>query len=148
MKRIHYASASIARALAMAAFHAFGAPPFPKAIRALHIEDGGVYTTDWTVYPIRVEKINMSTQKPEQMVLGLFEDGKDGGFQGIVQIYCDQPATSFVATGFSGERQFNGVMLKDMMKSEVFPRKLVSNIFGLFCKDTSLNAVDLNMSRY
>jgi hypothetical protein len=104
--------------------------------------------TDWTVYPIRVEKINMSTQKPEEMVLGLFEDGKDGGFQGIVQIYCDQPVTSFVATGFSGEQQFNGVSLKDIMKSDVFPRKLVSNIFALFCKDSSLNAVDLNMRRY
>jgi hypothetical protein len=148
MKPLQYAFASIICGLALASFHAFGAPPFPKAIRALHIEDGGVYTTDWTAYPIRVEKINMSTQKPEVMVLGLFEDGKDGGFQGIVQIYCDQPVTSFVATGFSGERQFNEVSLKDMMKSEVFPRKLVSNIFALFCKDSSLNAVELNMSRY
>lgn len=148
MKPLQYAFASITCALALASFHAFGAPPFPKAIRVLHIEDGGVYTTDWTVYPIRVEKLNMNTQKPEEMVLGLFEDGKDGGFQGIIQIYCDEPVTSFVATGFSGEQHFNGVSLKDIMKSDVFPRKLFSNIFALFCKGSSLNAGDLNMRRY
>ncbi|WP_321906142.1 hypothetical protein [Paraburkholderia tropica] len=148
MKRIQYASASIACALALTTFHALASPSFPKAIRALHIEDGGGYTTDWSVYPIRVEKINTSTQKPEEMVLGVFEDGKDGGFQGIVQIYCDQPITSFVATGFSGERQFSDILLKDMMKDEVFPRKLVSNIFRLFCTDSPLNALDINMSRY
>ncbi|OBR46976.1 hypothetical protein [Paraburkholderia tropica] len=148
MKPFQYAFASITCALALASFHAFGAPAFPKAIRVLHIENGGVYTTDWAVYPIRVDKINVGTQKPEEMVLGLFEDGKDGGFQGIVQIYCDQPVTSFVATGFSGQQQFNDVSLKDMMKNEVFPRKLVSNIFTLFCRGTSLNAADLNMSRY
>jgi hypothetical protein len=133
--------------IALASFHAFGAPPFPKALRVLHIKDGGVYTTDWTVYPIRVEEINMSTRKPQRMVLGLFEDGKDGGFQGIVHIYCDQPTTSLVTTGYSGVQQFNEVSLKDMMKSGAFPRKLVSNVFALFCKDSSLNAADLNMSR-
>lgn len=147
MKAIQYAFASITCALALVSSHALGAPLFPKAITALHIEDGGVYTTDWTVYPIRVEQINVSSRKPEEMILGLFEDGKEGGFQGIVQIYCDQPVTSFVATGFSGKRQFSDVSLKDMMKSEALPRKLVSNIFALFCKDSPLSAVDVNMSR-
>jgi len=81
------------------------------------------------------------------MILGLFEDGKEGGFQGIMQIACDQPVTSTVSTGYTGTQQFNKVSLKDMMKSEVLPRKLVSNVFSLFCKDASLTAADLNMNR-
>jgi hypothetical protein len=44
-------------------------------------------------------------------------------------------------------RQFNEVALKDMMRSGVFPRKLVSDVFALFCKDSLPNAVDLDMSR-
>ncbi|CAB3804415.1 hypothetical protein LMG28614_06029 [Paraburkholderia ultramafica] len=114
----------------------------------LHIADGGVYSTDWKVYPIRVGKIVMTSHKPEQMILGLFEDGIGGGFQGIVQIYCDQPVTSFLPTGSSGEQHFNNVSLKEMIKSEALPRKLVNNIFALFCENSSLSPADLNMSRH
>jgi len=89
----------------------------------------------------------MNSQKPEELILGVFEDGKEGGFEGVVQISCDQPINSYLTTGSSGLEQFNDVSLKDMMKTEVFPRKLVANIFVLFCKGSSLKPADLNMSR-
>jgi hypothetical protein len=147
MKTRHNIVISAALALALLPAYAFGAPPFPRAVKALHIEDGGVYSTDWTVYPLRVERTATSSQKPEEMILGVFQDGKEGGFQGIVQISCDQPIDSYVTTGRNGLQQFDDISLKDMMKIEVFPRKLVANIFALFCTGSSLKAADLNMSR-
>ena len=147
MRTRQYIFASIAFALALLPAYAVGAPPFPRAINVLHIDDGGVYSTDWTVYPLRVERTAMNSQKPEEMILGVFEDGKEGGFEGVVQISCDRPINSYLTTGSSGLDQFNDVSLKDMMKTEVFPRKLVANIFALFCKGSSLKPADLNMSR-
>lgn len=147
MRTFRRAFATITCVLALIPCHAFSAPPFHKAVAVLHIDDGGVYTTDWTVYPLRVERIDMTNQKPEEMILALFEDGKEGGFTGVVKIYCDQPVASYVSTGNSGMQQFNDVSLKDMMKSEAFPRKLVENVFKLFCENVSLKAADLNMSR-
>lgn len=147
MKTFKYAFASIACALALNPSYAAGVPPFPDAIKVLHIEDGGVYSTDWTVYPLRAERINMDNHKLEEMMLGIFQDGKEGRFEGFVKIDCDQPITSYVTIGRSGTQQFNDTSLKDMMKSEAFPRKLVVNIFALFCKGSSLNAGDLNMRR-
>jgi hypothetical protein len=44
-------------------------------------------------------------------------------------------------------QEFNEVALKDTIKSGVLPRKLVSDVFALFCKDSLPNAVDLDMSR-
>jgi hypothetical protein len=147
MRTRQYTFASIAFALALLPAHVFGAPPFPRAITALHIEDGGVYSTDWTVYPLRVERTATNSQTPEEITLGVFQDGKEGGFEGVVRISCDRPIESYVTTGTSGLQQFNDVSLKDMMKTEVFPRKLVANIFVLFCKGSSLKPADLNMSR-
>lgn len=147
MKTRHNIVVSITFALALLPAYALGAPPFPRAIKALHIEDGGVYSTDWTVYPLRVERTATGSEKPEEMILGVFQDGKEGGFEGVVQISCDQPINSYVTTGNNGLQQFNDVSLKDMMKTEVFPRKLVANIFALFCKGSSLKAADLNMGR-
>lgn len=146
MKSFECVCASVACSFLLVSSHAFGAPPFPKAIEVLHIKDEGVYSTDWTVYPIRVERINLSNRKPEEMILGLFEDGKDGGFEGIVEINCDQPVKSYVSTGSSGVQQFDEVSLKDMMKSDVLPRELVTNVFALFCKDSPLNSANLNIS--
>lgn len=147
MKYLKCMLSSIGCALALVSLHAYAAPSFPKAIPGLHIEDGGVYSTNWTVYPIRVEQIDMTSRKPQEMVLGLFEDGKEGGFQGIAQINCEQPVASMVTTGQSGAQQFSSVSIKDMMKNDVLPRKLVNNIFAMFCKDANLSAADLNVSR-
>ncbi|CAG4892690.1 hypothetical protein R52603_01477 [Paraburkholderia saeva] len=113
----------------------------------LHIQDGGVYTTDWTAYPLRMERHDIAGQPKGSMLLALLEDGKDGGFQGILQIDCDQPAESKVTTGNDGLRQYTLVSLKDMMKNDSLPRKVVSNIFAMFCTGANPTPADLNMTR-
>ncbi|MDP9651638.1 hypothetical protein [Paraburkholderia caledonica] len=134
-------------ALALISVQASGAPLFPKAMTALHIEDGGVYSTDWRVYPIRVERADIADHKPESMALALFEDGKEGNFEGLMHIDCERPVASFIATGINGDQKFDNVPLRDMMKTDALPRQLISNIFAVFCKGSSLSQADLNMSR-
>ncbi len=147
MKSRQFLFASIGCAFALLSAQAFGDSAFPKATEVLHIDDGGVYSTDWTAYPLRVEQVGPDNQRPVQIVLGVFQDGKEGGFQGIVQINCDRPVQSYVNTGTNGVEQFNGVPLKNLMKRATFPRKLVSNLFAVFCTGATLDSAALDMKR-
>ncbi len=113
----------------------------------LHVQDGGVYTTDWTAYPLRMERHHIAGQPKGSMLLALLKDGKDGGFQGILQIDCDQPVESEVTTGDDGLRQYTFVSLKDMMRNDSLPRNVVNNIFAMFCTGAKLTPADLNMIR-
>ena len=96
------------------------APGFSNGIEVYESQDGGVYTTTWTAYPMTITSYGgPKYDKP---------DGKTSAFRGVLSISCLSPTSSHI------ESDEDYKSLKEAMADGTIPRPAVNGLFAKFCK--------------
>ena len=104
-------------------------PTFTNGIQVYQSQDGGVYSTTWTAYPMTIESYTgPKLNKPDDLLVALTADGKTSAFRGIIRMSCSSPINSNIV---SSE---NYTSLKDAMANSTIPRPVVNGLFAKFCK--------------
>ena len=108
---------------------ALAAPGFSNGINVYTSQDGGVYTTTWTAYPMTIESYTgANLKKPDNLLIALTADGKTSSFRGVLNISCSSPISSHI------ESDADYRSLKEAMADYTLPRPVVNNLFAKFCK--------------
>lgn len=108
---------------------ALAAPSFSDGINVYTSQDGGVYTTTWTAYPMTIEGYTgANLKKPDNLLIALTADGKTSSFRGVLSITCSNPISSNIVNDTDYKS------LKEAMADYTLPRPVVNNLFAKFCK--------------
>ena len=108
---------------------ALAAPGFSDGINVYTSQDGGVYTTTWTAYPMTIESYTgANLKKPDNLLIALTADGKTSSFRGVLRISCSSPISSHIVSDTDYKS------LKEAMADYTLPRPVVNNLFAKFCK--------------
>ena len=108
---------------------ALAAPSFSDGINVYTSQDGGVYTTTWTAYPMTIEGYTgANLKKPDNLLIALTADGKTSSFRGVLSITCSSPISSTIVSDADYKS------LKEAMADYTLPRPVVNNLFAKFCK--------------
>lgn len=108
---------------------AVAAPGFSNGIEVYKSQDGGVYTTTWTAYPMTITSYGgPKYDKPDGKLVALTADGKTSAFRGVLSISCLNPTSSHI------ESDEDYKSLKDAMADGTIPRPAVNGLFAKFCK--------------
>ena len=108
---------------------ALAAPSFSDGINVYTSQDGGVYTTTWTAYPMTIEGYTgANLKKPDNLLIALTADGKTSSFRGVLSITCSSPISSNIVSDTDYKS------LKEAMADYTLPRPVVNNLFAKFCK--------------
>lgn len=108
---------------------AVAAPGFSNGIEVYESQDGGVYTTTWTAYPMTITSYGgPKYDKPDGKLVALTADGKTSAFRGVLSISCLSPTSSHI------ESDEDYKSLKDAMADGTIPRPAVNGLFAKFCK--------------
>ena len=108
---------------------ALAAPSFSDGINVYTSQDGGVYTTTWTAYPMTIEGYTgTNLKKPDNLLIALTADGKTSSFRGVLSITCSNPISSNIVSDTDYKS------LKEAMADYTLPRPVVNNLFAKFCK--------------
>lgn len=108
---------------------ALAAPSFSNGINVYTSQDGGVYTTTWTAYPMTIEGYTgANLKKPDNLLIALTADGKTSSFRGVLSITCSNPISSNIVSDTDYKS------LKEAMADYTLPRPVVNNLFAKFCK--------------
>ena len=108
---------------------ALAAPSFSDGINVYTSQDGGVYTTTWTAYPMTIEGYTgANLKKPDNLLIALTADGKTSSFRGVLSITCSNPISSNIVSDTDYKS------LKEAMADYTLPRPVVNNLFAKFCK--------------
>ena len=108
---------------------ALAAPSFSDGINVYTSQDGGVYTTTWTAYPMTIEGYTgANLKKPDNLLIALTADGKTSSFRGVLSITCSSPINSTIVSDADYKS------LKEAMADYTLPRPVVNNLFAKFCK--------------
>lgn len=108
---------------------ALAAPSFSDGINVYTSQDGGVYTTTWTAYPMTIEGYTgANLKKPDNLLIALTADGKTSSFRGVLSITCSNPISSNIVSDTDYKS------LKEAMADYTLPRLVVNNLFAKFCK--------------
>ena len=108
---------------------ALAAPSFSDGINVYTSQDGGVYTTTWTAYPMTIEGYTgASLKKLDNLLIALTADGKTSSFRGVLSITCSNPISSNIVNDTDYKS------LKEAMADYTLPRPVVNNLFAKFCK--------------
>ena len=105
------------------------APGFSNGIEVYESQDGGVYTTTWTAYPMTITSYGgPKYDKPDGKLVALTADGKTSAFRGVLSISCLSPTSSHI------ESDEDYKSLKEAMADGTIPRPAVNGLFAKFCK--------------
>ncbi|WP_298809885.1 hypothetical protein [uncultured Psychrobacter sp.] len=108
---------------------ALAAPNFSDGINVYTSQDGGVYTTTWTAYPMTIEGYTgANLKKLDNLLIALTADGKTSSFRGVLSITCSNPISSNIVNDTDYKS------LKEAMADYTLPRPVVNNLFAKFCK--------------
>ena len=108
---------------------AVAASSFSNGIHIYESQDGGVYTTDWTAYPMTIEGYTGSNnKKPDSLLIALTADGKMSDFRGVLLMTCSSPISSNIVSDVDYKS------FKDAMADGTIPRPVVNGLFAKFCK--------------
>ena len=108
---------------------ALAAPSFSDGINVYTSQDGGVYTTTWTAYPMTIEGYTgANLKKLDNLLIALTADGKTSSFRGVLSITCSSPISSNIVSDTDYKS------LKEAMADYTLPRPVVNNLFAKFCK--------------
>jgi len=108
---------------------ALAAPSFSDGINVYTSQDGGMYTTTWTAYPMTIEGYTgANLKKPDNLLIALTADGKTSSFRGVLSITCSNPISSNIVSDTDYKS------LKEAMADYTLPRPVVNNLFAKFCK--------------
>ena len=108
---------------------AVAAPGFSNGIEVYESQDGGVYTTTWTAYPMTITSYGgPKYDKPDGKLVALTADGKTSAFRGVLSISCLSPTSSHI------ESDEDYKSLKEAMADGTIPRPAVNGLFAKFCK--------------
>lgn len=108
---------------------ALASASFSDGINVYTSQDGGVYTTTWTAYPMTIEGYTgANLKKPDNLLIALTADGKTSSFRGVLSITCSNPISSNIVSDTDYKS------LKEAMADYTLPRPVVNNLFAKFCK--------------
>ena len=108
---------------------AIAAPGFSNGIELYESQDGDVYSTSWTAYPMTITSYGgPKYDKPDGKLVALTADGKTSDFRGVVRISCSSPVSSNIVSDIDYKS------LKDAMADGTIPRPAVNGLFAKFCK--------------
>ena len=108
---------------------AIAAPGFSNGIELYESQDGDVYSTSWTAYPMTITSYGgPKYDKPDSKLVALTADGKTSDFRGVVRISCSSPVSSNIVSDIDYKS------LKDAMADGTIPRPAVNGLFAKFCK--------------
>jgi len=108
---------------------AMAASGFSDGIELYTSQDGGVYSTTWTGYPMTVTSYTgPKYNKPDGKLIAVTADGKTSAFRGVISITCSSPINSNI------ESSEDYKSLKDAMADGTIPRPVVNSLFAKFCK--------------
>lgn len=129
MKLIYFLSLSFLALPSLVSTSALAAPGFSDGINVYTSQDGGVYTTTWTAYPMTIDSYTgANLKKPDNLLIALTADGKTSSFRGVLNISCSSPISSRI------ESDADYRSLKEAMTDYTLPRPVVNNLFAKFCK--------------
>ena len=129
MKLTYFLSLAFLALPSLVSTSALAAPSFSDGINVYTSQDGGVYTTTWTAYPMTIESYTgANLKKPDNLLIALTADGKTSSFRGVLNISCSSPISSHI------ESDADYRSLKEAMADYTLPRPVVNNLFAKFCK--------------
>lgn len=131
MKPTYFLSLSLAflTLSSLVSTSALAAPGFSNGISVYTSQDGGVYSTSWTAYPMTIESYTgANLKKPDNLLIALTADGKTSSFRGVLRISCSSPINSNIVSDADYKT------LKEAMADYTLPRPVVNNLFAKFCK--------------
>ena len=129
MKSTYLLSLAFLSLSSLVSTSALAAPSFSDGINVYTSQDGGVYTTTWTAYPMTIEGYTgANLKKPDNLLIALTADGKTSSFRGVLSITCSSPISSNIVSDTDYKS------LKEAMADYTLPRPVVNNLFAKFCK--------------
>ena len=131
MKPTYFLSLSLAflTLSSLVSTSALAAPGFSDGVNVYTSQDGGVYSTSWTAYPMTIESYTgAKLKKPDNLLIALTADGKTSSFRGALSITCSSPISSNIVSDTDYKS------LKEAMADYTLPRPVVNNLFAKFCK--------------
>ena len=129
MKLTYFSSLAWLGLSSLISTSAIAAPSFSNGINVYTSEDGGVYSTTWTGYPMTIESYTgTNLKKPDNLLIALTADGKTSSFRGVLSITCSSPINSTIVSDADYKS------LKEAMADYTLPRPVVNNLFAKFCK--------------
>lgn len=129
MKSTYFLSLALLALSTLVSTTALAAPGFSDGINVYTSQDGGVYTTTWTAYPMTIDSYTgANLKKPDNLLIALTADGKTSSFRGVLNISCSSPISSRI------ESDADYRSLKEAMADYTLPRPVVNNLFAKFCK--------------
>ncbi|WP_201543940.1 hypothetical protein [Psychrobacter immobilis] len=129
MKLTYFLSLAFLALPSLVSTSALAAPGFSDGINVYTSQDGGVYTTTWTAYPMTIESYTgANLKKPDNLLIALTADGKTSSFRGVLNISCSSPINSNIVS----DADYRS--LKEAMADYTLPRPVVNNLFAKFCK--------------
>tara|TARA_R110000765_G_scaffold378502_1_gene469411 strand:+ start:540 stop:986 length:447 start_codon:yes stop_codon:yes gene_type:complete len=129
MKSTYLLSLAFLSLSSLVSTSALAAPSFSDGINVYTSQDGGVYTTTWTAYPMTIEGYTgANLKKPDNLLIALTADGKTSSFRGVLSITCSSPISSNIVSDIDYKS------LKEAMADYTLPRPVVNNLFAKFCK--------------
>ena len=129
MKSTYLLSLAFLSLSSLVSTSALAAPSFSDGINVYTSQDGGVYTTTWTAYPMTIEGYTgANLKKPDNLLIALTADGKTSSFRGVLSITCSNPISSNIVSDTDYKS------LKEAMADYTLPRPVVNNLFAKFCK--------------
>ena len=129
MKSTYLLSLAFLSLSSLVSTSALAAPSFSDGINVYTSQDGGVYTTTWTAYPMTIEGYTgANLKKPDNLLIALTADGKTSSFRGVLSITCSNPISSNIVSDTDYKS------LKEAMADYTLPRLVVNNLFAKFCK--------------
>lgn len=129
MKPTYFLSLAFLTLSSLVSNSTLAAPGFSNGINIYTSQDGGVYSTTWTGYPMTIESYTgANLKKPDNLLIALTADGKTSSFRGVLNISCSSPISSHI------ESDADYKSLKEAMADYTLPRPVVNNLFAKFCK--------------
>ena len=129
MKPTYFLSLAFLTLSSLVSTSALAAPGFSNGINVYTSQDGGVYSTSWTAYPMTIEGYTgANLKKPDNLLIALTADGKTSSFRGVLCITCSSPINSTIVSDADYKS------LKEAMADYTIPRPVVNNLFAKFCK--------------
>ena len=129
MKPTYFLSLAFLTLSSLVSTSALAAPGFSNGINVYTSQDGGVYSTSWTAYPMTIEGYTgANLKKPDNLLIALTADGKTSSFRGVLSITCSNPISSNIVSDTDYKS------LKEAMADYTLPRPVVNNLFAKFCK--------------
>ena len=129
MKPTYFLSLAFLTLSSLVSTSALAAPGFSDGVNVYTSQDGGVYSTSWTAYPMTIESYTgANLKKPDNLLIALTADGKTSSFRGVLRISCSSPINSNIVSDADYKT------LKEAMADYTIPRPVVNNLFAKFCK--------------